>query len=423
MKSSTFFLNDYGAVPDGVTDATEALQGAIDACHTAGGGVVWVKPGRYLIRPIQLRSHVELHLERGATLLGSADVAAYPNWESTKFNTGLAPYNARYLIIAEEAENIAITGEGEIDGQAAVHYDREGKAARFWKIRDRATRPGRMIFFVLCRNVRIEGVTFRNAPAWTFWVLGCERVRFEGIVIRTPYEAINTDGIDIDCCRDVTISHCDIRTGDDAIILRAIDRMFHTPRVCEQVRVENCSLASNCNAIRLSYLRDGVIRNAVFENITITDSYRGIICQVPQISETPERNQKLDLPPTKGPTVENIRFTNVRVEAKQPVWLRLSDGEPVSGLRNVVFENGVYKGEISSLVKGNDIAEAENILFRNVRWEHHAEGPVLETEKCHNLRFENVVFAQPEVAEAVAQKEVEGAAFENVRTERLATRE
>jgi len=239
-----------------------------------------------------------------------------------------------------------------------------------------------MLFFALCRNVEIRTLTFLEAPAWTFWMFGCEDVRFHGVTIRTNPKAINTDGIDIDACRNVHISHCDISAGDDAIVLRNIWRVFNPgstetsrtglgfgPRPCEQVTVENCRLQSWCNTIRLSYLRDGVIRNATFRNIDIVDSNRGIICQIPTHRQTPEsqRNPNAKEPPTgEGPIVENIHFSNITVEAVQPLWFYVADEAVLRRVGNVTFENVTFRGRHHSLIKGNRTIPTDQILLRNV---------------------------------------------------------
>lgn len=397
----SYNVRDFGATGDGFTKDTRAIQAAIDACHREGGGMVLVPPGDYHTGPLQLRSNVNLHLESGSVLLGSEDIDDYYDWRSEKFHPGSAPYNARFLLVAEDAENISITGEGVIDGRGRAHYDCSEDGSAWWPVRDKKTRPGRMIMLALCRNVRIEGITCLNAPAWTFWVIGCETVAFHNVTIRTPYQAINTDGIDIDCCRNVRITHCDIRTGDDAIVLRAIDRVLKDKRPCEQIHVENCTLSSNCQAVRLSYLRDGVIRNVAMNNLTILDSKRGIICQVPSPGETPEKN--FSAPLTPGPIIENITFTNIRINARVPIWFYISDTGCARRIANIRFENFVIQGSTPSVIRGNAETPLENVSFRNVRiqlvdgepfpaapQELRDQALALAGEHCRNLSLVNL---------------------------------
>ncbi len=399
---SPFNVRDFGATGDGVTMETAALQQAIDQCHEAGGGQVLVPAGRYLTAPLRLRSHVELHLARGATLLGSTNPDDYPELEAEAgFRQQRAAYNARYLLLAFRAENVAITGEGSIDGQGFSHYDTTQKEAVFWPILNKKTRPGRMIWFLFCRNVRVENASFVGSPAWTFWFSACEEVKIHGITIKADLQAINTDGIDIDSCRNVVISHCDIHTGDDCIVLRAIDAFLEETRPCEQVLVENCTLRSHCNAIRFSYLYDGVIRNATFRNITILESYRGVICQIPAPEETPEGNTGRAKP--ENLVVENITFENLEVEAVIPLWFYLSDNWVARSIGQISFTNVTLRGTGPSVFKGNAGRALHNISLHNVafhlgapgapakRWRAKAEiALALEAEHLENFSLTNV---------------------------------
>lgn len=400
-EMSIYNVRDFGALGDGSTMDTAALQRAIDICHADGGGRVLFPPGRYLTASLQLHSNLNLHLEREAVILGSPCPDDYPEWQGTAFRAENSPYNARYLIGAEGAENISITGKGTINGQGFAHYDSSEPERTWWPILDKKNRPGRMLLFALCKNITIEGITCIDSPAWTFWMLACEQVRFHDVKIETDFRLLNTDGIDIDNCRDVTIAHCTIRTGDDSIVLRAIDRVLKEKHVCEQIRIENCTLSSNCNAIRLAYIRDGEIRNVTMENLTIIDSRRGIICQVPTLNETPEKNSNIRRPPHPGPIVENIRFSNIRIEATRPIWFRISEDALARHVSNVRFENIEMIGSTPSLIQGNKNAKMRNFVFENIRLkvtdgrqlltypEETSEALALICTQCENISIRN----------------------------------
>ena len=406
-KTTIFHIRDFGASGDGTTDDTAAIQQAIDVCSRHGNGIVLISAGTYFITPLYLRSHVRLHLEKGATLLGSPRPDDYHDWRSEKIVTQGAPYNCKALLIAEDEENIAITGEGTIDGQGDAFYDQSAPQADWWPILDKKARPGRMVMFLLCRNVRIEGVRFVQSPAWTFWVFGCERVHFHAVTIRTNPRAINTDGIDIDACHDVTVSHCTIHTGDDAIILRAIDRVFKPgdSQPCERITVENCELVSRCNAIRFSYIGDGIIRNVVMRNLSISGSRRGIICQIPTRQQTPERNQPLRMEEScyLSPVVENLYLSNITIEANQPLWFFLADEGRATRLSNITLENIRATGGCESVFKGNETTFFENVTLRNVRFilsdlhpmksfEAKEEAAALYVDRCRQFTLQQVSF-------------------------------
>src|SRR5690606_2915300 len=124
----------------------------------------------------------------------------------------------------------------------------------------------------------------------------------------------------------------------DCIILRAISRVLRENKPCENVRVDNCTLQSNCNAIRVSYVRDGIIRNAAFSNISISESRRGIICQIPArttsvsgIDVADSKEAELDA----KPVVENLSFSNINVRALQPIWFYLADDALATRVANI----------------------------------------------------------------------------------------
>jgi len=384
LKGKTVFnLADFGAAGDGIADATPALRDALEACHRDGNGVVVVPEGTFSIKPVYLKSRVHLHLLKGATLLGSGDPADYADWESERIRLFYAAYNARALFFAVDEENITLSGEGTIDGHGRAFYDCPDPSASWFPIRDIKTRPGRTFLFALCRSVAIHTLTFRDSPAWTFWMFGCEAVRFQGIAIRNNPKALNTDGIDIDACRNVVISHCDITTGDDAIALRNIWRVFHQEcpepsrtglgfgmRPCEQITVENCSLRSRCNGILIGYLRDDVIRNIVIRNVSILDSYRGIISLIPIARQT--LNARTDGPAGDGPVIENIHVCNVTVEAAEPLWWFVSDEATLRRIGNLTLENVTLRGRSHSVIKGNQAVPVCGVLLRNVTFERTA---------------------------------------------------
>jgi hypothetical protein len=207
----------------------------------------------------------------------------------------------------------------------------------------------------------------------------------------------------------VHISHCDIKTGDDCIVLRSINRALKEKRFCEQVTVENCTLESNCNAIRISYVRDGTIRNARFSNISISNSRRGIICQIPtpKVLLADAETDFLDHPNQNGisvPVVENIRFQNISIKALQPIWFYLEDEAVAYRVANIRFENLSLEGSTASVLKGNKEAHLENISLHNIKlvirnektfWGSSADltetALGFEVAYCRNLQVSNCI--------------------------------
>jgi polygalacturonase len=366
-----FNVKDFGAAGDGVTKDTAAIQKAIDTCNEDGGGQVIIPAGTFLTAPLTLKSNIDFHLMPGAILLGSTDVEDYQEWDSKNIIHDHVPYNTKYLIVADGATNVSITGKGTIDGQGAVWYDQSNPEAAHWPAKDTKIRPARMLMFICCENVRLEGVTLVNSPAWTVWCTGCDRIKVDKVDMLADFRMINTDGIDIDCSSNVSISNCFFHTGDDCIVLRAIGRALAKPKICENVTVTNCQLESSCNPIRISYIGDSEIRNCVFSNLTITNSNRGIILQIPDIQRLPVHDQKRikerGISVRFGcPVVKNISFSNIFMDCDQPIWLYLNDDSVAAELSNISFSDMRIIQRGPSIIHGSKTALFEHITFNNV---------------------------------------------------------
>jgi len=264
FKKDTFNVTRYGAVPDGETLNTKAINAAIDACTRKGGGVVLVPQGLFLTGPITLRSNVNLHIDRAAILQFTSDKDQYPivagNWEGHPAARCQSPLSGADL------ENIAITGGGIIDGNGDtwrwIAKDRltesewkhklasggvvteDGKTwfpserslkgyrtkdagwlkpgmttADFMEIRD-FLRPN-LLVLTNCKKVLLEGATFQNSPAWCLHTLLCEDLTVQDVHVRNPWYAANGDGIDVESCRGVCIENSTFDAGDDGICVKS----------------------------------------------------------------------------------------------------------------------------------------------------------------------------------------------------------
>lgn len=273
-----YLVSAFGADPKGQAISTAAIQTAIDTCAANGGGQVIVPAGTYITGTLWLRSHVELHLCHGAMLKASTDLDDYneENAYPQNFRSNEEQWNGKHLIIAHECEDIAITGTGIIDGSGPDFYAPpipwtpycwwEGLALA--KDKD-ALRPGQMLAIIECIHVTIHDITLRNSTCWNCFLHGCSYVQIRGLKVFNPRNAANTDGIDIDTCRHVTISDCIIDTGDDAIALRCDgDRVKHCNPVCEFISITNCVLSSASSVIRIGVGR-GTIQHIRVSNITM----------------------------------------------------------------------------------------------------------------------------------------------------------
>jgi polygalacturonase len=204
----------YGAKGDGVSKDTIAIQAAIDACERQGGGTVQLVAGTYLSAPIVLKSNITLQLDKGATLLGSPDHADYP--PMTMFHLpDLQP-----LVSAVNAANVAITGEGIIDGNGESWWQ-EARAVRNAGVLGAGHPRPKLIIFDHCKHVHVEGVTIQNAPMWQLVPYYSDDVVIRNIKVLAPARSPNTDAIDPFSSSHVVIDHVFADVGDDNIAIKS----------------------------------------------------------------------------------------------------------------------------------------------------------------------------------------------------------
>lgn len=369
----------HGAAGDGKTLDTRALNAAIDACHTAGGGVVYVPPGVYLCGTVIIKSNVTLYLEAGATLLGSKDLADYTPQPGPPLK---GDANQKHLIFARDAENIGLCGPGRIDGQGAAFWVPSGRvvppasdawrdvATYDWKPTDRAS-P--LIEFAFCRNVRLEDVRIENASGWTVRPINCDGVVIRGIRIKNPVIGPNTDGLDPTGCQNVFISDCWIDTGDDAICLKSENPYGGDVRVTRNVTITNCVLTCCCNGLKF-----GTATRGGFENVTFTNS----VIFNEDVDLRARVISGIALEMVDGGWLEGVTISNVRMQrVRTPIFIRRGnrrprpDGTPGS-LRGVMIENIHATGSIlTSSVTGLPGFDVEDVTLRGIRIDSEENGP------------------------------------------------
>ena len=248
----------YGAVGDGKTNDTCAIQKAIDLCAENGGGRVRI-PGGYVFRSgsLVLRSCVELHLEAGAVLKASdnlADFCLFGGMDTVTNGDGKpsyanSDYNGKpvlYFLYAKGCRDVSITGEGCIDGNESIFY---GKITR-WHI-DGALYPRMPLLYLEdVEHLTLHQVTLQNSAFWTVHMVGCRDVLIDGIRIRNNLRMGSSDGIDPDHCSRVRIVDCDIECADDCIVLKNTESAVEYGP-CEEIEIENCTLKSTSAALKI----------------------------------------------------------------------------------------------------------------------------------------------------------------------------
>lgn len=231
-----FNVRDYGAKGDGKTLDSPAIDKAIEACVKQGGGKVVLPAGTYLSGSIHMKSNVELHLQSGCVILAAPpSMGAYDKSETfgfPEYQDGGHTYFHNSLIWAEGQENISITGHGMIDGLGLTKKDTE----KGGKVQGGSIGAGdKAIAFKQCKNILIRDVTIYRGGHFAIIVTGCERGTIDNVTIDT-----NRDGIDIDCCKYITLTNCKVNTpNDDAIVLKSSYALKRAVP-CEHILVTNC---------------------------------------------------------------------------------------------------------------------------------------------------------------------------------------
>ncbi|MGN1094022.1 MAG: glycoside hydrolase family 28 protein [Candidatus Neoclostridium sp.] len=417
---------EFGAVADGVTLNTVAIQKAIDGCASSGGGRVTVPAGVYKTGTIWLKQNVELYLSAGAELLASDDMDDYNPLDAYEQNYGCAmeKWVGKHLIIAHEIDNCSIAGFGRINGNCRAFVNERNSPEGndyLWchgisELKDEEKqRPGQLVCFIECTNVSVYDVTIVDSPCWSCFVLGCENVRIRGIKVFNPIWMLNSDGIDIDASRNVTVSDCIINTGDDAITLRACEHRIKNKNMhCEYVTIANCVLSTGICAFRVG-VGYGSIRHVRVSNVVISQcmdviqfctSFNSVgRADIDDVNlsgvSACNTDRFLDLCASNGAVVKNVTLENIRSTATAMNKIRCDEGSvDCISVRNVElsFSDKAKKlsaaglecrGDAMILVKG-----ASNVTFDGVRITGALDGveTKLKSDNCPNLVIKDCNF-------------------------------
>jgi len=445
FRKDTFNIVRYGAKADGLTVNTKSINQAIELCNAAGGGTVFVQKGLWVTGPIVLKNNVNLHLEKGALLQFSKNYDDYPivltTWE------GQDSYRCQAPILGVDLENIAITGEGVLDGGGEVWraIKKEKQTAGQWAsliksggVTDEKQnnwypseksmkgnmipnagrilngikptpeelasykdflRPN-MLSLTRCKNIIIEGVTFQNSPAWTMHPLLCEHITVKNVTVKNYWYAQNSDAIDLESCRNGVLEGCTFDTGDDGITIKSgRDEQGRKRGIpTENFIIKDCIVYHAHGGFVIGSEMSGGVRNMFISDCTFIGSDVGLRFKTAR---------------GRGGVVENIYVNNINMTeipgeailfdmyyaAKDPVRADgnenelptikaepLNEGTPQ--FKDFYIKNIVCKGaETAILIRGLPEMAIKNINIENAIIESNKGLVCVEAE---NISLKNV---------------------------------
>ncbi len=339
-------IRDHGAASgDGVHD-TAAIQAAVDACAGTGGTVL-IPGGAWSTGMVRLGSDMTLELAEGAVLALHPDIVLFP-----EVTTGSAePIDTvRSALLADGVTGLRITGKGRIEGNGEAFWDADFYASG--RARPTLPRPGPVIELSDCRDTHVAGITLTNLPAYAIRFHRCDGVSARGVTIRNDPRSPNTDGIQIRDTSNVVISRVDIRTGDDAIVLKS------GARAVDNVLVEDSYLESDDAALKFGTGSRVGVTNSVFRNLTIANARYGIALFM------------IDGGTHRANLFEDIRITTGGRHPRQfPIFIdidRRSADRTLGRVVDTTFRHIAITTSGASLIAGNPAAPIEGLVLEDV---------------------------------------------------------
>jgi polygalacturonase len=385
-----FDVSTLGAVGDGTTINTEAIQSALDQCGKAGGGVVLVPSGTFVSGPIKLRTKTTLRLAEGATLKATDDPAHYARTDK--------PGQFNHFLTGKDLEDVVIEGPGTIDGSGQKWWI-PAEEARQKKSGFTLPRPN-LIVLTRVKNLIVRNITIQNSPKFHFVPTECDGVRVENATFLAPERAPNTDAIDPSMCTNVTITGCTIDVGDDNVAVKsgktAAGREFaadgltitdctikhghgisigsETVGGVKDVVVRNCTFEDTDNGIRIKSdrKRGGTVENVLYENLTMKN-VRGAISITSYYPKIPATDTAQPVTKTT-PAYKNITIRNLQATSTKDAGAIV--GLPESPIENVHLENV----EITAAGKGLELRHIRGLDALNVTIQPKKGAPIISND-------------------------------------------
>jgi polygalacturonase len=405
-----FDITKYGAVADGKTLSTESFKKAVEAANKSGGGRVVVPAGEFLTGAIHLKSNVNLHVSKGGVVKFSTDPKDYLPLVHTRWE-GMELMHLSPFIYAYEQTNIAITGEGTLDGQGKSFFwkwhgnpryggnpnvlSQRPARARLYEMMEKGVPVAERIFgenhylrpqFIQpykCKNVLVEGVKIVDSPMWEVHPVLCENVTVRRLHISS--HGPNNDGCNPESCRDVLIEDCFFDTGDDCIAIKSgrneDGRRLNAPT--ENVVVRGCTMRDGHGGITVGSEISGGVRNVFAENNTLDSPDLWTALRV--------KNNA-----SRGGRLENFYFRNITVGVVSRAVVEIdfnyeegAKGKFVPVVRNYVVENlKCGKGNRAVDLQGLENAPIYDVTLKNCTFETIEKPSVVKNVK--GIKLENV---------------------------------
>ncbi|SRR6266498_140759 len=386
-----FLLTDYGAVGDGKAVNTDAFRKAIAACNNAGGGELIIPPGTFLTGPLELASNMALVLEKGATIRASENFTDFDNpGQDTVFSKSRAM--ALPLIRGANLTNVAIRGEGTIDGAGAVWWQRfRNERAAGAPQEGQPTQPGqpvahprpKLIWLIGCTRVHIQGVTLKDSPQFHLVPNRCHEVTIEDVKVISPEDSPNTDGIDPTGSRNVLIRRCFVDVGDDNVSFKSNPREEQLENVLvtdctfrhghgasvgsntgggiRNITVQHCTFEGTDNAIRIKSRRDrgGVIENVTYRDLTMKNVGIAVLINLFYFDEAGAKEHKAHpLTPTT-PIVRNVSIIDITVDGAKRAGEII--GLPEAPITSVLLNKVRIKADSGMIIQDAKAVELRDV--------------------------------------------------------------